>query len=224
MERKFVKLYPHNTDEEVAKILKMPYSMVQRKAEELGLTKEEPSKRKWTAEELKYISKVYPDTPNEILAEQFGCDKWQIEHIAYRIELRKNKDFYKVEPDDTCDVAIWAKMYYEGDYHCSLGHFLTYKCLRHIFPYQKIEEEVPVGKLWIDILLPHLNIACEVHGKQHLEYNSFFHANKTDFVHGQENDWQKSEMLESQNISLFVVYHDERISINLIKKKLEEII
>jgi hypothetical protein len=45
-----------------------------------------------------------------------------------------------------------------------------------------------------------------------------------DFVKGQENDWQKSEMLESQDISLFVIYHDEKISINLFRAKLEEII
>jgi hypothetical protein len=224
MERKFVKLYPHNTDEEVAKILKMPYSMVQRKAEELGLKKEEPSKREWTAEELKYISKVYADTPNEILAEQFGCDKWQVEHVAYRIELRKDKSYFNVSDDDNDLIKQWTKQHHEGGYNCSLGHFLTYNCLKHIFPYQKIEEEVPVGRLWVDILLPHLNIAVEVHGNQHSEFNPFFHKTIQDFSKGQENDWQKSEMLESQNISLFVVYHDEKISINLIKKKLEEII
>jgi hypothetical protein len=72
--------------------------------------------------------------------------------------------------------------------------------------------------------MPHLNIACEVHGQQHSEFNPHFHKTMMDFNKGQENDWQKSEMLESQNISLFVIYHDEKISINLIKAKLEEIV
>lgn len=224
-ENKFIKLYPHNTDEEIAKIMKMPYYFVQSKAEELGLVKEEPAKRDWTADEIKYINKIYPFLANETIAKELNAEKWQIEHVAYRLELRKDKAFFNyIEPDDNDLIKQWTKQHHEGDYGCSLGHFLTYNTLRHIFPYQKIDEEVPIGNLWIDILLPHLNIACEVHGSQHLQYNSFFHSTKADFIKGQENDWQKSEMLESQNISLFVVYHDEKISINLIKAKLEEII
>lgn len=224
MERKFAKLYPYNTDEEVARIMKLPYSFVQRKAEELGLEKEEPAKRDWTAEEVKWINTVYPYTSNQTIAHELGAGKWQIEHIAYRMELRKTKEYYDVEPDNNDLVEHWTKIYHEEDIHCSLGHFLTGKILKYIFPHQKIVDEVPIGKLWIDWLMPHLNIACEVHGQQHLEFNSHFHSTMYDFVKGQENDWSKSEMLESQNISLFVIYHDEKISINLIRKKLEEII
>jgi hypothetical protein len=224
MENKFVKLYKHNTDEEVAKIMKLPYSFVQKKAEELGLKKEEPAKRDWTAEELKWINATYPFSPNSFIADRLDAEKWQIEHVAYRMELRKNKDYCKVEPDEFNYVELWTKLYHEGGYKCSLGHFLVGKILRYLFPYQKLEEEVSIGKLWIDWLMPHMNIACEVHGSQHTEFNEFFHATKYDFIKGQDNDWQKSEMLESQNISLFVVYHDEKISINLIKAKLEEII
>lgn len=224
MENKFVKLYKHNTDEEVSKIMKLPYSFVQKKAEELGLEKEEPAKREWTAEEVKWINTVYAKGSNRFIANILNAEKWQIEHIAYRMELRKSKEYFNVEPDDNDLIKQWTKQYHEGDCNCSLGHFLTYQSLRHIFPYQKIQEEVSIGKLWIDILLPHMNIACEVHGSQHSEFNSFFHSTKDDFNKGQENDWQKSEMLESQNISLFVVYHDEKVSINLIKAKLEEIV
>jgi hypothetical protein len=224
MERKFIKLYARNTDEEVSRIMKLPYSFVVSKAEELGLSKEEPAKRDWTAEELKWINATYPFSPNSFLADRLNAEKWQIEHVAYRMELRKNKDYYKVAPDDNDLVEQWTKEYDKGDYHCSKGHFLTGKILRHLFPYQKLEEEVPVGRLWIDWLMPHMNIACEVHGQQHLEFNPHFHNTMADFVKGQENDWQKSEMLESQDISLFVIYHDEKISINLFRAKLEEII
>lgn len=224
MENKFKKLYKFNSDEDVAKIMKLPYSFVQKKAEELGLKKEEPTKRDWTAEELKWINATYPFSPNSFLADRLNADKWQIEHVAYRMELRKNKGYYDVEPDDNDLVNQWTNEYNKGGYHCSKGHFLTGKILRYLFPYQKLEEEVSVGKLWIDWLMPHMNIACEVHGQQHTEFNQFFHSTKQDFVHGQENDWQKSEMLESQNISLFVIYHDEKITLNLIRAKLEEII
>jgi hypothetical protein len=224
-ENKFKKLYRFNSDEDVAKIMKLPYHFVQKKAEELGLEKEEYTKREWTAEELKWINVVYPKAKNEFIANHLGVSKWQVEHVAYRMNLRKDKSFFKdVKPDDDNSIELWTKMYHEGDYKCSLGHFLTYQCLREIFPYQIIKEEVPIGKLWIDILLPHLNIAVEVHGSQHTEFSSFFHSTQADFKKGQENDWQKSEMLESQNISLFVVYHDEKITLNLIRAKLEEII
>jgi hypothetical protein len=225
MERKFAKLYPHNTDEEVAKILKLPYSFVQKKAEELGLTKEEPAKRDWTAEEIEYINKLYTITSNELLAKTLDAQKWQIEHVAYRLGLRKSKEYLnaRLVADGNTLVAEWSDEWH-SDIGCSRGHYVTGKILKHLFPYHKTEEEVPIGKLWIDWLLPHLNIAVEVHGAQHLDYNPFFHKTKMDFVRGQENDWDKSEMLESQNISLIVVYHDEKISINLIKVKLEEVI
>ncbi|HLI46916.1 MAG TPA: hypothetical protein VKU94_06970, partial [Geobacterales bacterium] len=107
MEKKFAKLYPYNTDEEVARIMKLPYGFVQRKAEELGLNKENPSKRDWTAEELKYINKMYPHTPNEILAKELGAEKWQIEHVAYRMELRKEKGYYNVAHDDNDLIEEW---------------------------------------------------------------------------------------------------------------------
>lgn len=224
-ENKFIKLYSHNTDEEVSRIMKLPYSFVVSKAEELGLKKEEPSKREWTAEELKYINKTYPFIANETIAKHLDAEKWQIEHVAYRMNLRKDKGFFSyIKPDEDNHIELWTRMYREGDYSCSLGHFLTYQCLREIFPYQKIEEEAPIGRLWIDILLPHMNIAVEIHGSQHSKFSSFFHSTQDDFKRGQENDWKKSEMLESQDISLFVIYHDEKITLNLIRAKLEEII
>src|SRR5206468_6223485 len=80
-ENKFKKIYPYNTDEEVSRIMKLPYSFVVGKAVELGLTKLEPSKREWTAEELKYINKMYPRCANRIIANILDVDKWQIEHV-----------------------------------------------------------------------------------------------------------------------------------------------
>jgi very-short-patch-repair endonuclease len=226
-EKKFIKLYTHNSDEDVAKILKVSYQFVQSKAEELGLTKEEPAKREWSAEEIKYINKMYADNSNEDIAKALGFEiqKWQIEHIAYRLGLRKSKEYMNaiLVADDNELATEWSKEWH-SDMGCSRGHFIVGKILKHLFPYHKVEEETPIGSLWIDWIIPQLSIAVEVHGSQHSEFSSFFHSTKNDFAKGQDNDWSKSEMLESQNISLIVVYHDEKISINLIKAKLEEII
>ncbi|MER2008895.1 MAG: hypothetical protein ABS939_15705 [Psychrobacillus sp.] len=222
-EKKFIKLYKYNTDEEVAKILKVSYQFVQKKAEELGLKKEEPIKRDWTAEEVKYINKMYSESSNELIANSLSAEKWQIEHIGYRLGLRKSKDYFNVADDDNDLVNEWSKQW-NSDMKCSKGHYVTKKILEHLFPYQKIVEEEPIGNLSIDLLLPHLNIAFEFHGVQHSAYSEFFYKTKQDFAHAKDNDWVKSEMLESKNISLVVIYHDEKLSINLIKAKLEEII
>lgn len=224
-ERKFIKLYPHNTDEEVARIMKLSYRFVQNKAEELGLKKEDPSKREWTQEEMMFIMKTYSDSPNEYIAEMLNVQKWQVEHIAYRQGLRKTKGYMKewFDDDDSDLVEKWTSEW-NNEMKCSKGHYVVGKILKHLFPYYKVEEEQPIGSLWIDWLIPQLNIAVEVHGEQHSQMSSFFHKTKHDFVKGQENDWSKSEMLESQGISLIVIYHDEEISINLVKAKLEEVI
>jgi hypothetical protein len=224
-EKKLIKLYPHNSDEEVARIMKVSYGFVQKKAEELGLEKEEPSKREWTNEELQFIRHTYPNTPNEEIASKLGVQKWQVEHCAYRLALRKSKEYMdaRIVADDNALVAEWHEEWHSG-MKCSKGHYVVGKILKHMFPYHKVEEEQPIGKLWIDWIIPQLNIAVEVHGIQHSQQSDFYHKTKHDFVKGQENDWSKSEMLESQSISLIVVYHDEKISINLIKQKLEEVI
>lgn len=224
-ERKFIKLYPYNSDEEVARIMKISYQFVQNKAEELGLKKEEPTKRDWTAEEIKYINNLYPNTSNKEIAESLNAEKWQIEHIAYRLGIRKSKEYMsRIDSDNNNLVDGWVKEWNNANPNCSKGHYVTKKILEHIFPYQKVVEEEPIGNLSVDLYIPQLKIAFEYHGVQHGKFNDFFHGTKSDFTKGQENDWAKSEMLESQKISLIVIYHDEKLSINLIKSKLEEII
>jgi hypothetical protein len=203
--------------------MKVSYQFVQKKAEELGLEKEDPAKREWTTEEIKWINATYPFSPNSFISDRLNAPKWQIEHIAYRLGLRKQKGYFDVADDGNDLVEKWTSEW-KKEMGCSKGHYVVGKILQHLFPYHKVEEEQPIGSLWIDWLIPQLGIAVEVHGSQHTNFSEFYHKTKHDFVKGQENDYAKSEMLESQNISLFVVYHDEKISINLIKAKLEEVI
>lgn len=222
-ENKLAKLYPHNSDEDIAKIMKISVSFVQKIASELGLEKSDPAKREWTEEEIIFLKMNYPNKSNEFISNSLQVPKWQIEHRAYRLGLRKSKAYMQVENDDLDLVDKWSKEW-SSEMGCSRGHYLTGKILRHIFPYQRIVEEEPIGRLWIDWLIPQLNISVEVHGIQHSKQSDFYHKTKMDFAKGQENDWQKSEMLESMNISLIVIYHDENLTINLMKKKLEEIV
>lgn len=221
IEKRFIRAYPSTDNEELAKIFKVSYQFVARKAEELGLEKDED--KPLTHEQVSFIQANYENKSNNFLADVLDIPKWKVEHIAYRIGLRKSKEYLDVPADDNDLVSTWESEWNKS-MGCSKGHYVTGKILQHLFPYHRVVEEESIGKLWIDWLIPQLSIAVEVHGEQHTSFNAFFHKTKNDFVHGQENDYKKSEMLESQNISLIVVYHDEKLSINLINKKLEEII
>lgn len=218
-ENRLKNIYPHKTDQEIADTLKVSISFVNQKAEELGLVKEN-IKRVWSGEEVDYVKLNYGQQDNESLAHALGASKLEISHLIYRLGLRRTHGRLK---DDNDLVKQWSKEW-NKEMKCSKGHYVTKKILEYSFPYHAIREEEPIGNLWVDLYIPQLGIAFEVHGIQHMEFNLFFHNTKDDFKRGQDNDWRKSEMLEDKNIALVVVYHDEDLSINLINRKIREVL
>lgn len=225
IEKKFKRIYPHNTDEEVAKIMRLPFGFVVRKAYELGLEKAEPAKREWSEQELKFVQKMYPNFTNQFIAENLNVSKMQVGHIAYRLGLRKSKEYMTryVVHDTNNLVSEWSNEW-NNTMMVSKGHYVTYKILQHLYPYYRIAQEEPIGNLRIDLYIPDMGLAIEYHGIQHSKFNAFFHETKMDFAKGQDNDIAKSEMLESQEIALIPIYHDEELSIGLIRQKINEVL
>lgn len=86
--------------------------------------------------------------------------------------------------------------------------------LEDTFKSYMVLEEVKIpgtGRLalYIDFLIPNLNIAVEVHGRQHYEYVPFFHKTKAGFVDSMRRDALKREWCELNDIELVELKYSE---------------
>ena len=99
----------------------------------------------------------------------------------------------------------------------SSHHLKAREVLREMFPYEQIYEEVTLpgsrttttGILYADFFLPTRYLLVEVHGKQHYEYNSFFHKTKLEFIKAKRRDKKKIEWCEINELDLIVLPFDK---------------
>lgn len=221
-ERKFKRLYPTTPDDELAKMLKMSHGMIIKKADELNLEKAD-QEEEWTPSDDLILTSGFELTSNDSLSHVLDKNKASIEHRAYQMGLRKDTNYYDIDPDDNRYVELWEQWWKESNKKKSKKHYLTGKALHYIFPMYRIEEEMPIGNLWLDWAVPQLNLAFEVQGEQHLEFNDHFYDTKFDFERAKDRDMEKDQMCESSGIALIHLYPDEGFSINLLRQKIEDV-
>ena len=92
-------------------------------------------------------------------------------------------------------------------------HKQAIKLINKLYPLYSVCEEVPINvqnNLWlyIDIYLPTINMALEVHGEQHYKFNPFFHKTRLDFVQQRHNDRLKREWCELNNVAFISLPYD----------------
>jgi len=78
----------------------------------------------------------------------------------------------------------------------------------------EVTYEYPLHELnqRIDIFVPSLGIAFEIHGKQHYEYNSFFHKSALDWNVSKLQDKRKLEYLKEHGIKVVEIPYNKRIN------------
>ena len=93
----------------------------------------------------------------------------------------------------------------------SAPHQKALSLLLEILPGVVIFEEVtlPGCGLYLDIFMPSISLAVEVHGRQHYEFVPFFHKTKADFLLARKRDRDKTEWCDLNNITLVALPHDE---------------
>ena len=85
------------------------------------------------------------------------------------------------------------------------------------------------AELQLDMYLPELHsdagigVAIEVQGKQHTQFVKSIHRTKAAFNYLQRCDKIKKRLLKKKGIALIEVFHNERISYELLEKKFKEI-
>jgi hypothetical protein len=71
------------------------------------------------------------------------------------------------------------------------------------------EVTIPGSSLYLDLYLPLIPLAVEVHGKQHYEHIPFFHKTKADFLLSQKRDKDKANWAEFNHIFFVVLPYDK---------------
>ena len=92
--------------------------------------------------------------------------------------------------------------------------------LKQLYPNDRILEELILpgtktnnrkSTLKADFFIPMRNIIVEVHGEQHVEFNSFFFKNKLDFYKARGRDKDKKKWCEINNLHLIELYYNESL-------------
>ena len=91
---------------------------------------------------------------------------------------------------------------------------IQFKVKQFLKPYwenQIVYEEFPVygSKMKVDILNATKKIAIEVQGKQHTEFNKFFHKTRGNYLESIKRDHQKREWLKLNNFKLVEIEEEE---------------
>lgn len=85
---------------------------------------------------------------------------------------------------------------------------------------QKYFKDWNIGLHYFDFYLPEYNLIIEYHGKQHYEYNPFFHRNYEEFSYRKEKDSIKKETALNYGINYLSIKYTNYNHINVILEKI----
>lgn len=103
---------------------------------------------------------------------------------------------------------------YRIDWNQKERSIIQFKVKKFLEPFWKnhvVFSEFPVfgTRLKIDIFNATKNIAVEIDGNQHNEFNKFFHRNRLGYLNSLKRDNKKEKFLELNNIKLARVLENE---------------
>jgi very-short-patch-repair endonuclease len=109
-------------------------------------------------------------------------------------------------------------VFYDDKRKRSKYHIRARSLLKEVFNSYRILEEVKLpgstethrrSVLYLDFFIPTINLAIEVHGQQHYDYNPFFHKSKADFLKSKARDEDKIDWCKLNNIRLITLKYSE---------------
>jgi hypothetical protein len=77
--------------------------------------------------------------------------------------------------------------------------------------YEELKVPIKRGRvLRFDIFVPRFDLFVEVHGEQHVKFNSHFYKDRQEFREALKRDAQKREFCELNNFKLVELYYNQR--------------
>jgi hypothetical protein len=104
----------------------------------------------------------------------------------------------------------------------SHGQYMLGRLLRSIYGQALLLEEFPIPeeRLVLDFYMPHHSLAFEYQGRQHDEFNKFFHTDKAGFQRSQARDARKKTWCDLNTIALIITR--DNVSVESLQKLIEE--
>ena len=104
-----------------------------------------------------------------------------------------------------------------------------FQLLKELFPHNRIKTEYYVNykgkKLFFDFYIRELGVLVEVQGQQHTKFVKHFHCDKEVFLAQKNRDNLKIEYVqENELLSLIKFHYNEKITKNLILKKINSVL
>lgn len=92
----------------------------------------------------------------------------------------------------------------------SNGHERARELLKELFPTEIVLEELTLpgtgrSPLYADFYLSGKKMMVEVHGKQHFQYNQYYHGNVAGFMKSKARDNKKAEWCRINGIDLVIL-------------------
>jgi len=95
----------------------------------------------------------------------------------------------------------------------SQPHSKALSLLLEIFPDTPVFEEMTIPgnnhRMYLDIFLPKIPLAVEVHGQQHYKFTPFFHKSKAEFLISCRRDRDKQEWCRINLIPMAILPYDQ---------------
>jgi very-short-patch-repair endonuclease len=105
----------------------------------------------------------------------------------------------------------------------SNAQFSTKQFLRKYWLGETVCEEfrIPGSRLRIDLINFSRKVVVEVSGRQHENFNKFFHKNRIGFIKSIKRDFEKIHWIETNGFSLIEIYdyEVENLNTDFIKEK-----
>lgn len=100
----------------------------------------------------------------------------------------------------------------------------VYDLLKELYPHNVIVKEYFINykgvRLFFDFYIKDLQTLIEVQGVQHDSYVSHFHVDRDGFLASKKRDNLKIEYCQLNSVPLVTVNHDEKISKEILLKKM----
>ena len=90
-------------------------------------------------------------------------------------------------------------------------NFLINNKIKFIIQHKFNNQKNILGEKRFDFYIPNKNLIIEYHGRQHFQYNDFYHRDIFDFLDQVKRDFDKKKFCKDNNINFIEIHYNHKI-------------